>query len=136
VRIGIAVVLCALVLPAGALAKGPTTATITGPGLAKPLKLGGPRGWNTNSPMAILVNEGGFFQVACGTEPARALAQSPTRNLGPKYQIVYFVPGPSNQGDRIRQELYPYAKGACFGRAGTRGGGHGRCASARRPASA
>lgn len=110
-RIRIAVALCALVLPAEALAKGPTTATISGPGLAKPLKLGGPRGWNTNSPMAILANDGGFFQVGWGTQPARALAKSPTKSLGPKYLVVYFVPGPSGQGDRIRQELYPYAKG-------------------------
>jgi hypothetical protein len=44
-RIAVAAMLAALVLPAGALAKGPTGAIITGPGLEEPLKLGGLNGW-------------------------------------------------------------------------------------------
>ena len=111
-RIGIAIALCALVLPATALAKGPTAATITGPGLEKPLKLGGgPNALRNGAPMEVLMNEGGFFQVAWGTQPSRVLFKSPTRRLGPKYGVVYFVPGPAGQTDRIRQELYPYARG-------------------------
>ena len=54
---------------------------------------------------------GGFFEVAWGTQPRRVLAKSPTRNLGPKYSVVYVVPGPSGQNDLIRQDLYPHAKG-------------------------
>ena len=111
-RIGIAIALCALVLPATALAKGPTAATITGPGLEKPLKLGGgPNALRNGAPMEVLMNEGGFFQVAWGTQPSRVLAKSPTTRLGPKYRVVYFVPGPAGQTDRIGQELYPYARG-------------------------
>jgi hypothetical protein len=112
VRIGIVVALCALVLPAGAFAKGPTAATITGPGLAKPLKLGGgPHALANGSPMQVLMMRGGFFQVAWGTQPRRTRAKRPTKELGPKYDVVYVVPGPSGQDDRIRQELYPHAQG-------------------------
>jgi hypothetical protein len=112
VRIGIAVALCALVLPAAALAKGPTAATITGPGLAQPLELGGgPHALRTGEPMEVLMNHGGFFQVAWGGEPGRTLAQAPTTSLGPRYRVVYLVPGPYGKDDRIRQDLYPFAKG-------------------------
>jgi hypothetical protein len=112
VRIGIAVALLALLLPAGALAKGPTAATITGPGLDKPLKLGGgPNALANGRPMEVLMTRGGFFQVAWGGQSRRALAKAPTKNLGPKYEVVYVVPGPSGQEDLIRQDLYPHAKG-------------------------
>lgn len=104
--------LCVLVLPAGALAKGPTAATITGPGLAKPLKLGGgPNALSNGAPMHALMMRGGFFQVAWGTQPRRTLSKSPTTSLGPKYEVVYVVPGPSGQEDLIRQDLYPFAQG-------------------------
>jgi hypothetical protein len=107
-----AVVLCALVLPGAAFAKGPTAATITGPGLEQPLKLGGgPHALANGSPMQVLMMRGGFFQVAWGTQPRRTLATSPTDDLGPRYEVVYLVPGPSGRDDRIRQELYPHAKG-------------------------
>jgi hypothetical protein len=111
VRIGIAVVLLALVAPAAALAKGPTEATITGPGLAKPLQLGGRSGWGQGWPMEVLVRHGGFFQVAWGGQTGRTLAKSPTERLGPKYEIVYLVPGPTGTDDRIRQDFYPFARG-------------------------
>ena len=110
-RIGIAIALCALLFPAAALAKGPTEATITGPGLAKPLRLGGPRGWTADSPMAVLTNRGGFFQAAWSGQPGRTFAKSPTARLGPKYRVVYLVPGPSGKEDRIRQDIYPFAGG-------------------------
>jgi hypothetical protein len=111
VRIGITVALCALALPAVAMAKGPTQATIAGPGLAEPLKLGGPNGWRAGSPMEVLTTGGGFFQVAWGGSPGLTLAKSPTARLGPKYRVVYVVPGPSGKDDRIRQDLYPFARG-------------------------
>lgn len=110
-RIGIAIALCALVLPATALAKGPTAAMITGPGLETPLKLGGGNGFSEGSPMAVLTTYGGFFEAAWGGRPNRVLPKSPTKSLGPKYRVVYVVPGPAGKSDRIRQDLYPYAKG-------------------------
>lgn len=111
-RIGIAVALCALVLPAAALAKGPTAATITGPGLEQPLKLGGgPHALRNGAPMEVLMTRGGFFQVAWGGQPGRTLRKAPTTSLGPKYRVVYLVPGPSGNDDRIRQDIYPFASG-------------------------
>jgi hypothetical protein len=111
VRIGIALVALALALPAAALAKGPTDATITGPGLSEPLKLGGERALAPGEPLEALMSRGGFFQVAWGGSPRRILDRSPTAGLGPKYEVVYVVPGPSGQTDLIRQDLYPYAEG-------------------------
>jgi hypothetical protein len=111
VRIGIAVAVCALMFPAAALGKGPTSATITGPGLDRPLILGSRNGFRPGSAMATLVTYGGFFQVAWGTQPNRILRDSPTRRLGPKFLVVYTVPGPSGPDDRVRQNLYPFARG-------------------------
>lgn len=110
-RIGIAVAVGALVFPGVVLAKGPSSATITGPGLDRPLKLGGRNGFQPGSAMATLVTYGGFFQVAWGSQPNRILHRSPTRHLGPRYLVVYAVPGPSGRDDRIRQNLYPFAHG-------------------------
>ena len=110
-RLLIAVALCALVLPVAAFAKGPTDATITGPGLAKPLRLGGPRALAPGQPLEVLATHGGFFDVAWGGAPETTLADSPTKRLGPKYRVSYLVPGPSGRTDRIRQDLYPYARG-------------------------
>ena len=101
----------ALLLPAAALAKGPTEATITGPGLAEPLKLGGERALAPGEPLEALMSRGGFFQVAWGGSPGRILGRSPTAELGPRYEVVYVVPGPSGRTDLIRQDLYPYADG-------------------------
>ena len=110
-RIGIAALLFALALPAAAMGKGPIEATITGPGLAKPLKLGGPNALRPGAPMEVLASRSGFFEVAWGGSPDRILASSPTKPLGPKYRVVYLVPGPSGQEDLIRQDLYPFARG-------------------------
>lgn len=110
-RIGVAVALCAVALPSTALAKGPTHATITGPGLAGPLTLGGPRGWTQDSPMAALTNGGGFFQVAWGGAPGQIRANRPTKRLGPRYRVAFLVPGPTGKDDRIRQDVYPFAHG-------------------------
>jgi hypothetical protein len=94
------------------LAKGPTAATITGPGLEKPLRLGGgPNALANGTPMQVLMMRGGFFQVAFGSQPRRILAKSPTEDLGPKYLVVYVLPGPAGQEDLIHQELYPHARG-------------------------
>jgi hypothetical protein len=114
VKTEIAAAFLALALPAAALAKGPTEATISGPGLARPLHLGGPGGWAEGSPMAELVSRAGFFQAAWGDERGRILTKRPTKDLGPSYKVVYVVPGPSGKDDRIRQDLYPFARGGAL----------------------
>jgi hypothetical protein len=114
VRVIVAGALLALVLAPAAAAKGPSEATISGPGLARPLLLGGPSGWAEGSPMAELVSRAGFFQAAWGDDRGRILTKRPTTDLGPRYQVVYVVPGPSGTNDRIRQDLYPFAKGGAL----------------------
>jgi hypothetical protein len=97
----------ALTLPATAVAKGPSEATITGPGLGFSLTLrGGGEGGNTG--LGLLVVQGGFFAQVYGQYPDPTLRSRP-ENLGPRYTVAYTVPGPST--DTLRQDLYPYAPG-------------------------
>lgn len=87
-----------------ALAKGPDAATITGPGLTRPLAL------NYRVPalrqtLGRLTGDGGFFRQARG--PRLSLVR-PAGDLGPRYVVVYRVPGPGGNS-WLRQSLYPYA---------------------------
>jgi hypothetical protein len=101
------VALAALVLPATAAAKGPSEATISGPGLASPLEIrgDGEGGWSTD--LGILVEQGGFFPQTFGQSPSPLLRSRPS-GLGRKYSVVYVVPPGA---DTLRQDLYPYARG-------------------------
>jgi hypothetical protein len=98
----------ALVLPATALAKGPSEATITGPGLSKAIKIAGPE--SDGSPMMTFANAAGFFPAAFGQTPTVTFSTRPKGNLGPKYSIEYAVPNGGVKPDRLHQDLYPYAK--------------------------
>lgn len=102
------VALGALLLPGTASAKGPSDATIAGPGLSSPLTLSG-GGEGGNTALGHLVSWGGFFPQVFGQEPNPLLAARPAGLLGPRYDVVYVVPGPST--DKLRQELYRYAVG-------------------------
>jgi hypothetical protein len=102
----------ALSLAAPAQAKGPDRATLTGPGLPKPLVFNG-YGSDGKAPLFVLTSEGGFWlqtfgAAAAGVDRGKALAKRPRGNLGPRYLVVYRVPGPGTTS-LIRQELYPYA---------------------------
>jgi hypothetical protein len=99
----------ALLIPAGALAKGPTEATITGPGLDAAIHLTG-YGENGEGPLGALTMQGAFFPQVFGQSPDPTLKARPKRDLGPRYLVTYTVPGPSS-GDKILQDLYPYAVG-------------------------
>ena len=98
----------ALALPSVAAAKGPDQATITGPGLDSPLSLSGTEG---SGDLGLLVQEVGFFPAAFDQSPDPMLDKRPASRLGPRYQVVYRVPGPHSVADTLRQELYPYAAG-------------------------
>jgi hypothetical protein len=98
----------ALALPATALAKGPSEASITGPGLSKAIKITGPE--SDGSPMMNLAEAAGFFPAAFGQTPDPMTYTQPKGNLGPKYSIDYVVPGPDGGNDTLHQDLYPYAK--------------------------
>jgi len=96
-----------LALPATALAKGPSEARITGPGLATAIKISGEE--TEGSPIMDLAETAGFFPAVFGQTPNPMTASAPQGNLGPKYAIEYTVPGPDGGNQTIRQNAYPYA---------------------------
>ena len=97
----------ALLIPATASAKGPSDATITGPGLKAPMKFSGGGESGDSTKLGQLVTWGGFFPQTFGQSPSPLLAARPRTALGPRYDVTYIVPGPST--DTLRQVLYPYA---------------------------
>jgi hypothetical protein len=95
----------ALALPAAALAKGPSEAVVTGPGLDdNGLAIAG---LGDDSDLTGLL---GFFPATFGQSPDPMLASAPKGTLGPKYTIRYTVPGPSGSDATIVQDVYPYAE--------------------------
>jgi hypothetical protein len=97
----------AFALPATALAKGPSEARITGPGLAKAITISGPEA--DGSPIMNLADVAGFFPAAFGQTPDPMSPAPPKTGLGPKYSLDYVVPGGDMTNFKIHQDLYPYA---------------------------
>jgi hypothetical protein len=95
------IVLVALALPATAFAKGPSHASITGPGLTT-IRISGAEGSST--PFWRLVEAAGWFEAAWG--PSHLPQTPPQGHLGPRYAITWSVPSSS----RLHQDVYPYAK--------------------------
>lgn len=95
------IVLVALALPPSALAKGPSAASIAGPGLPT-IRIFGEEGGAT--PFWRLTEAAGFFELVYGPEPRPHVL--PDSALGPRYTITWVVP----RDGTLRQDLYPYAK--------------------------
>ena len=119
-----ALALLAAVLVPSALAKEPTAALINGPGLSDPISIG----WNTpggaaaatipnygdrsaEAKVLLLAESSGFFPGVFPRAPDPMLEAKPAGDLGPRYTIVYGLPGPGG-GSRIVQDVYPYAQPA------------------------
>jgi hypothetical protein len=109
-----------MTLATTALAKGPSQARVTGPGLARAIVVSG--GGEPGQPgrLATLAGQTSLFTVmfgAGGSVPAAAMLRTPPpeASLGPRYTVIYTVPGvtpqPGEQFGRIRQYLYPRAAG-------------------------
>ena len=103
------VVVVALALPALAVAKGPVSASISGPGLEGPLVFKG-NGEGPGTALGTLSGTSGFFAQMYGQSPDPTLASRPRGTLGPRYLAVYVVPGPNDVQSRVVQSIYPYAK--------------------------
>jgi hypothetical protein len=103
----------ALVLSAVAAAKGPVSASISGPGLDHSLAISGD-GEGPGTPLGTLSAASGFFAQVFGQSPDPTLASRPSGTLGPRYTAVYVVPGPNDVKSRIVQYIYPYAKPLAF----------------------
>ena len=111
-----------ITLATPALAKGPSQARITGPGLDRAIVVSGNGEPGQQSRLSTLAVQTRLFSVLFGAN-AGVPAQPPPRlrtppqkaSLGPRYTIIYTVPGvtapPGTQLGRIRQELYPRAAG-------------------------
>jgi hypothetical protein len=121
----------AFALPVTALGKGPSGAEMSGPGDGGGITFTG-GGESGGTPLGDLTQLGGFFALTFGQEPDPTLTSRPTGDLGPKYTITYTVPGPNNELDKLKQDIYPYAPGGpvtymkpgqkFFGTEETRGG--------------
>jgi hypothetical protein len=110
-----------------ALAKGTTQASITGPGLARPVTVSAAAGSETlpgqDDALSSLADQTGLFTVLFGPDlgdvhmPGKPslLRTPPAAALGPRYTVIYTVPGitpaPGQASNQIRQYLYPSAAG-------------------------
>ena len=108
--LALAALAAARLLPGTALAKGPSAAAISGPGLGKTIRISG-NGEAAGTALGELTVAVGFFPSAFRQEPNPMLPGRPDGNLGPKYTIRYVVPGPYRKTFHIAQDLYPYAAG-------------------------
>jgi hypothetical protein len=112
--------IAAVMLATPAFAKGPTQARITGPGLVHPIVLSGAGEQGQPGRLSALAEQTNFFTALFGASgtlpgPTRLRTPPPKAALGPRYTIIYTVPGvtpqPGEQFGRIRQDLYPRAAG-------------------------
>ena len=112
----------ALSLATPALAKGPSQARITGPGLTRAIVVSGAGEPGQQGTLAVLAGQTGLFTVLFGADasvpsqtPTRLRTPPPKASLGPRYTVIYTVPGvtpkPGEQFGRIHQDLYPGAAG-------------------------
>lgn len=110
------------VLPSAAHAKGPSAALIEGPGLNGAITIGygdpgggsasAARGYGeagSEASVIALAEQGGFFPAVFGQTPDPMSKTQPSGRLGPRYTIVFTVPGPNGLESTIVQDVYPYA---------------------------
>lgn len=123
-----AAIAATVTLASPALAKGTTQASITGPGLARPVTVSVAAGSEAlpeqGDALSSLADQTGLFTVLFGPnigdvrmpdKPSRLRTPPAAATLGPKYTVTYTVPGttpePGQASDQIRQDLYPRAAG-------------------------
>lgn len=99
----------ALAFPAATLAKGPDSASISGPGISGSIRIDGNGEGGLGTPLGVLTSQGGFFSQAFGHHPDDPTSKvRPVGDLGPRYHVVYSVPTPNGRRS-IEADLYPYA---------------------------
>jgi hypothetical protein len=102
------IVIVALALPAGAFAKGPSSASIQGPGL-KTVTISGDGEDGGVSLFGRLTEAAGFFPAVFRPSPDPMLQTRPEGDLGPRYKITWVLPTPAGKST-LQQDAYPYAK--------------------------
>jgi hypothetical protein len=101
--------LAALAVSAPASAKGPSSASVSGPGLDRALPVKGQGEGGPGTPLGSLVQYGGYFPQVFGQSPNPLTRTRPAGDLGPRYRVTYRVPGGSGISTLV-QDVYPYAK--------------------------
>jgi hypothetical protein len=109
-RAFLVIAIAALAVPATALAKGPSAATIDGPGTGGGGITFSGDGESGRTPLGDLAEGAGFFPAVFARQPDPMLDTRPKGDLGPKYTITYTVPGPNNETWKVQQDVYPYAE--------------------------
>jgi hypothetical protein len=95
----------ALALAGPAWAKGIESATITGPGLARPIE-------DPSPDMSKLPALTAFWDVMPGQpQPSTLMEQAPTARVGPRYTVTWQLMTGPDETTAIRQDLYPLAEG-------------------------
>ena len=103
-RLILLLALAVLALPSHALGKGPSAATMEGPGGGGGITFSGDEG---SGPLGNLTQQSGWFAQAFPQESEPCCR--PKGGLGPKYTVTYTVPRDMNRTVTIRQDMYPYA---------------------------
>lgn len=98
----------ALALPAAAVAKGPSAASIDGPGTGGGINISGD-GESPGTQLGNLAMQAGLPDALFQSQPNPMHADRPKGEIGPRYTITWILPGPSGKDDRIKQDVYPYA---------------------------
>jgi hypothetical protein len=121
IRVVVLAVLAAalmLAVPAAALAKGASAATIDGSGPGGPgngpngpITLRGDGEPGSGTDLGTLAELSGLFPAMFGQSPDPMLDAAPTKQLGPHYTITWTIPDGSGTAKNIRQDVYPYAAG-------------------------
>jgi hypothetical protein len=105
------IAMVALALPAAALAKGASEATIEGPGFDGTVVIPGNGEDGGLSQLGRIAELGGFYPAVFLRSPNPMLATAPAGELGLRYTIRYVVPGPTGTSI-LQQDVYPYAQPA------------------------
>jgi hypothetical protein len=100
----------ALLVPGVAGAKGPESASLSGPGVERSMAVAGQGELGPGTPLGALVDAGGFFAQMYGQSPDPTLRVRPQGTLGAHYRVTYVVPGPNGIRSRVVQDVYPFAK--------------------------
>src|SRR5947207_13543078 len=100
---GAALLAAALALPSAAAAEAPSSASISGPGLDRSLAIRGQGEMGRGTPLGSLVDYGGYFSQMFGQTPDPTLETRPAGALGPRYKVVYVVPGPNKIQSHVVQ---------------------------------
>ncbi len=101
----------AMLVMGPAWAKGPTGATIAGPGIEEPIEIEGDGEPGSGTDFAAFVEAAGFWQVVMDVEGSAMSSRgeviaSPPSDLGARYTVTWHM-----GSERVTTELYPNAAG-------------------------